>query len=194
MGILSVCVYCASSRQSDPLYRETAARLGAVLARAGVTVVYGGGANGSMGALADAALGNGGRVVGVLPRFMHDLEWGHPGLSELRLVDDLHQRKRCMIQEVDAVIALPGGTGTLEELLEAISWKRLGLHTNPIVLVNERGFFDPLVTLLDRCIDERFMDTQHRAMWTVVATPEETLAAITTAPAWDPSARRFAVP
>jgi len=194
MAIERVCVYCASSRQSDPVYRDAARRLGTTLARAGVTIVYGGGALGSMGALADAALEHGGRVVGVLPRFMYDLEWGHRRLTELKLVEDLHERKRLMIQEVDGVIALPGGTGTLEELLEAISWKRLGLHANPIVLVNERGFFDPLVTQLDRCIDERFMDTRHRAMWTVVDTPEETIAAIAGAPAWDPNARSFALP
>jgi hypothetical protein len=145
-----------------------------------------------MGQLADAALAAGGKVVGVLPRFMYDLEWGHRGLTELRLVEDLHERKRLMIQEVDAVIALPGGSGTLEELFEAITWKRLGLYLNPIVLVNIRGFFNPCVELLSRCIEERFMDERHGTMWTLVERPEDVIEAIKTAPGWDSSARSFA--
>ena len=194
MSIGRVCVYCASSRQTDPAFGEAAARLGALLAAEGITIVYGGGAVGSMGALADAALAGGGRVVGVLPRFMYDLEWGHPGLTELRVVNDIHERKRLMIEEVDALVALPGGCGTLEELLEAITWKRLGLHVHPIVLVNLRGFFDPLVAQLERCVDERFMDERHREMWTVVAGADDVVAAIRSAPRWSTDARRFAVP
>ena len=193
MTLGRVCVYCASSRQSDAAYYEAAASLGRSLARWGVAIVYGGGAVGSMGALADAALGEGGTVIGVLPRFMYDLEWGHARLTELRLVGDLHERKRLMIEEVDAIVALPGGSGTLEELMEAITWKRLGLHGHPIVLVNVRGFFDPLVALLERCIAERFMDSRHRAMWTVVGSADEVVEAIRTAPPWGPGARRFAL-
>ena len=193
MTLGRVCVYCASSRQSDAAYYEAAASLGRSLARRGVAIVYGGGAVGSMGALADAALAEGGKVVGVLPRFLYDLEWGHPRLTELRLVGDLHERKRLMIEEVDAIVALPGGSGTLEELMEAITWKRLGLHGHPIVLVNVRGFFDPLVALLERCIAERFMDSRHRAMWTVVGSADEVVEAIRTAPPWGPDARRFAL-
>src|SRR5262245_58774079 len=161
-----VCVYCASSRQTDGVFREAAARLGRTLAREGTTIVCGGGAVGLMGALADGALAAGGRVIGVLPRFMADLEWGHRGLTELVLVEDMHNRKRRMIEGADAVVALPGGSGTLEELLEAVTWKRLGLYLRPIVLVNVRGFFDPLLEILRRCIDERFMDERHGSMWT----------------------------
>ncbi len=190
--IQRVCVYCASSRSADRAYYESAARLGGLLAEQRVTIVYGGGSVGAMGALADAALGAGGQVVGVLPRFMYDLEWGHGGLSELRIVNDLHERKRFMVDEVDAIIALPGGSGTLEELLEAISWKRLGLHVHPIVLVNTLGFFSPLVALLDRAIDERFMDPRHRSMWTVVDRVDDVLAAIRDAPEWSAAARAFA--
>jgi uncharacterized protein (TIGR00730 family) len=145
-----------------------------------------------MGALADGALAEGGRVIGVLPRFMYDLEWDHRGLAELRLVDDLHERKRLMVEEVDAIIALPGGSGTLEELLEAITWKRLGLYVNPIVLVNIRGFLDALVTLLERAIAEQLMDARHRLMWSVVEEIEEVLTAIHERPAWSPEARKFA--
>ena len=188
-----MCVYCASSRQTDGAYYEAAACLGRALAQRGVAIVYGGGAVGSMGALADAALAAGGKVIGVLPRFMYDLEWGHPRLTELRLVGDLHERKRLMIEEVDAIVALPGGSGTLEELMEAITWKRLGLHGHPIVLVNVRSFFDPLVALLERCIAERFMDPRHRDMWTVVGSSEEVIDAIRRAPPWGSDARRFAL-
>lgn len=145
-----------------------------------------------MGALADAALAAGGRVIGILPRFMYDLEWGHRGLTELRIVNDLHERKRLMIEEVDAIVALPGGSGTLEELMEAITWKRLGLHVNPIVLVNVRGFFDDLLALLERAIKEKFMDPRHRAIWSVAASAEEVLGAIREAPEWSASAREFA--
>jgi len=190
--IQRVCVYCASSSQIHVAYREAATSLGQELAREGITIVCGGGAVGSMGQLADAALAAGGKVVGVLPRFMYDLEWGHRGLTELRLVEDLHERKRLMIQEVDAVIALPGGSGTLEELFEAITWKRLGLYLNPIILVNIRGFFEPCVELLSRCIDERFMDERHGAMWSLVDHPENVIEAIRRAPTWDSSARKFA--
>jgi uncharacterized protein (TIGR00730 family) len=130
----------------------------------------------------------------VLPRFMFDLEWGHPGLSDLHLVSDLHERKRLMIDRSDAVVALPGGCGTFEELFEAITWKRLGLYLKPVVIVNVRGFFDPAVALLERAVDERFMDERHRDMWSVVDGPEDVLSAIRGAPPWDETARRFSVP
>jgi len=190
----TVTVYCASSRRAHAEYRLVAGRLGEILAEAGVAIVYGGGAVGSMGALADGALARGGRVEGVLPRFMHDLEWGHPKLSDLHVVSDLHERKRLMIDRSDAVVALPGGCGTFEELFEAITWKRLGLWSKPIVVVNTRGFYDPAIALLERAVEERFMDERHRDLWRVVARPEEVLAAIHDAPAWSEAARAFAVP
>jgi uncharacterized protein (TIGR00730 family) len=188
----AVCVYCASSRTADPEYRDAAFRLGAVLAGEGLEIVYGGGARGSMGALADGALSKGGRVIGVLPKFMADLEWGHPGLTELELVEDMRVRKHMMLTRSQAAIALPGGCGTLEELLEAITLKRLGLYLNPILLVNTRGFFDPLLELLARAIEERFMDERHARMWEVVAQPEEVPEALNRAAMWDAEARSFA--
>jgi len=188
----SVCVYCASSRTCHPEYREAAYRLGVTLAERGTAIIYGGGAVGSMGALADGALSKGGRVVGILPRFMADLEWGHKGLSELQIVEDMRARKHIMLTRSQAAIALPGGSGTLEELLEAITLKRLGLYLNPIVLVNTRGFFDPLVELLAHAVEERFMDERHLLMWRVVAQPQEVPAALDTAPAWTAEARKFA--
>lgn len=188
----SVCVYCASSKTSHPEYREAAFRLGATLAEQGLAVVYGGGAVGSMGALADGALSKGGRVVGILPRFMADLEWGHKGLSELQLVEDMRTRKHLMLTRSQAAIALPGGCGTLEELLEAITLKRLGLYVNPIVLVNTRGFFDSFQDFMARTVEERFMDERHLLMWQIVATPEEVPQALAQAPAWSAEARSFA--
>jgi len=192
MTIGQVCVYCASSRQIDAAYLEAANRLGRTLAQHAVTVVYGGGAVGSMGQLADGALAEGGKVIGILPRFMSDLEWGHKGLTELRLVNDLHERKRRMIECADAVIALPGGCGTLEELFEAITWKRLGLYLNPIVIVNTRGFFRHALELLDHCIQDRFMDPRHRSMWSVVEEPADAIPTIQNAPRWPAEAREFA--
>jgi len=188
----SVCVYCASSRTSHADYRQAAYRLGVALAEQGFGIVYGGGAVGSMGALADGALSRDGRVVGILPQFMADLEWGHTGLTELQLVEDMRTRKHLMLTRSQAVVALPGGTGTLEELFEAITLKRLGLYLNPIVLVNTRAFFDPLLDLLSRAVEEHFMDQRHLLMWQVVAQPEEVPGALANAPAWTAAARSFA--
>ena len=189
---LQVCVYCASSRSADPVYRDVAQRLGIVLAQRGFRIVYGGGAVGSMGALADGALSMGGHVVGILPRFMSELEWGHSTLPELHLVEDLRTRKHLMLSKSNAVVALPGGSGTLEELLEAITMKRLGLFTGPIVLVNTRKYFDPLLELLRRAVTERFMSERHLAMWSVRDQPEEVPDAIVEAASWSPDAIAFA--
>lgn len=189
----SVLVYCASSRACDPVFHDVAKRLGGLLAQAGCTVVYGGGRAGSMGALADGALAAGGRIVGVIPRFMVDLEWGHDDLTELHVVEDMRTRKHEMLTRATAVVALPGGTGTLEELFEAITLKRLGLYLGPIVLVNTRGYYDPLLALLEAAIDERFMDARHASMWTVVDGPEDVLAAIESAASWGADSRDFAV-
>jgi uncharacterized protein (TIGR00730 family) len=192
MNVKKVCVYCASSRQCNPVYHQAARELGEELAANGVTIVYGGGLVGSMGALANAALARGGRVIGILPQFMHELEWGHNSLTELVIVNDIHERKRLMISDVDAVIALPGGCGTLEELFEAITWKRLGLYSGPIVMVNTLDFFAPCIDLLKRCIEDRFMDPRHAAMWSVVNRPADVLDAIGCAPQWRPEYRSFA--
>jgi uncharacterized protein (TIGR00730 family) len=192
MANMRVCVYCGSSRQCDAVYHQAAARLGSELGRAAHTTVYGGGSVGSMGYLADAALAAGGRVIGVIPSFMHDLEWAHRGLSELLIVNDMHERKRLMIDSVGAVVALPGGCGTFEELFEAITWKRLGLFGGAIVIVNTDDFYRPLIDLLERSIERRFMDERHRAMWTLVAEPEQVLDAIRDSPPWPHQNRGFA--
>ena len=189
---MRVCVYCASSNAADAAYRDAAYALGQALAAAPATLVYGGGSMGSMGAVADGALAAGGEVIGILPRFMADLEWGHPGLTRLELVEDMRERKHKLLTGSDAVVALPGGCGTLEELFEAITLKRLGLYFGPIILLNTRGFFDDVVRLLQRTIDEHFMNPEHREMWTVVAEPALVLAAIAATPRWREDARALA--
>jgi uncharacterized protein (TIGR00730 family) len=175
------------------VYFRAAEILGRELARNAITLIYGGGGGGLMGRIADAALREGGRVTGILPMFMDELEWGHGQLTEMILVSDMHERKRAMIERADAVVTLPGGCGTLEELFEAVAWKRLGLYPGPIVIVNVRGFFDPCISLLERCVEERFMDERHRSMWTVVEKPEDVVQALQNAPEWHAQNRSFAV-
>ena len=188
----TVCVYCASSNACDPHYRDVARRLGGLLAEAGCALVYGGGRAGSMGALADGALARGGRVVGIIPRFMRELEWGHEDLTELHVVEDMRTRKHEMLTRASAVVALAGGCGTFEELLEAITLKRLGLFLGPIVIVNTGGYYDPLLEQFSRAIEGRFMDARHGAMWQVVTEPEGVVGALETDPGWDPRSIEFA--
>ena len=190
---MRICVYAASSGQTDPAYRDAAFRLGELLADAQCTVVYGGGSAGSMGAVADGALSKGGQVIGVLPKFMADLEWGHPGLTRLELVEDMRERKHRLLTDSDAVVALRGGCGTLEELFEAITLKRLGLYFNPIVLLDTLDYWKPLDAFLHQVIEQRFMNPEHARMWSLAATPEDVLPAIRNAPKWDEDARNRAV-
>ena len=188
----TICVYCASSSQVKPGYFVATARLGKIFAKANLSVVYGGGSMGLMGQLANSTLEAGGKITGVIPRFMCDVEWNHRGLTELILVDTMHERKEKMATMADAVVALPGGCGTMEELLEVITWKRLGIFTKPIVIVNLEGYFDALITMLNRAVDEHFMRYEHREMWKIVETPEEVLGAIQDSTVWDSSSRNFA--
>ncbi len=146
-----------------------------------------------MGALADGALEAGGRVIRVLPEFMQKLEWGHSSLSELKIVASLHERKMEMIEKADGIIALPGGSGTFEELLEALTWKRLALFTNPIVLLNTRNYYDAFQQMMQQAVDERFMHQQHLQMWSLVDKPLDLLPALRNAPNWDPKKVGLAV-
>ena len=188
----SICVYCASSSQIDEKYYKAADEMGRLIAESDATLVFGGGARGAMGRLADAALAAGGDVVGVMPKFMIDLEWAHPGCTELIVTETMHERKAKLIENVDAVVALPGGSGTLEELIETMTLKRLGKFLQPIILVNIDGFYDPLVMQYNRCIEEKFMDERHLRMWSVVKSPEKVFTAIDGALAWSSNAHRFA--
>ena len=190
---MRVCVYAASSARIDETFHADARALGEALARAGSRIVYGGGSQGLMGSLADGALSAGGEVVGILPKFMADLEWGHPGLTQLELVEDMRERKHRLLTGSDAVVALPGGCGTLEELFEAITLKRLGLYFNPILLLNTRGFYAPLQRFMESVIGERFMNPEHAAMWSLVDRVEDVLPAIAATPRWREDARNYAV-
>lgn len=190
---MRICVYCASSNEADPRYREAAFHVGELLAQGGHCIVYGGGSAGSMGAVADGALSAGGEVIGILPRFMADLEWGHPGLTHLELVGDMRERKHKLLTGSDAVVALPGGCGTLEELFEAITLKQLGLYLNPIVLLDTLGYWQPLDAFLHTAITQHFMHPAHANMWVRVAEPENVLPAIHTAPTWNAASGKRAV-
>lgn len=190
---MRICVYCASSEHCDRIYHDAATALGRTLAQANCTIVYGGGAAGLMGSLANGALAAGGDVVGVIPRFMTEIEWQHPGLASLEVVEDMRERKHRLLTGSDAVVALPGGCGTIEELFEALTLKRLGLYFNPIVLVDTNNYYAPLLAFMEQMIEQRFMNPQHRQMWTRVATPAEVLPAIDAAPKWREDARNYAV-
>jgi uncharacterized protein (TIGR00730 family) len=131
-------------------------------------------------------------VIGIIPRFMIDVEWQHPGLANLQVVEDMRERKHRLLTGSDAVVALPGGSGTLEELFEALTLKRLALYFNPIVLLDTNGFYTPLQRFLERAIDERFMNREHLKMWSLVERVEDVLPAIRNAPAWDKDARNYA--
>ncbi len=194
MSISRVCVFCASSSQCDPFYLNQASILGKQLIQSGYSIVYGGGSTGLMGALADAAMAEQGTVLGVIPGFMVDVEWGHEGITELRRVDDMHERLKHMKQESDAFIVLPGGCGTLDELFQVLTWKRLSLHTGPVIIVNARGFFDPTIAQLQRCVNERFMNDQHAHMWDVVSDAKDVVDALKNTTPWDSDAIRFARP
>ena len=187
-----ILVFCASSESCDPIYHDAAAELGRAIASAGDTLVYGGGAVGSMGAMADAALAGGGEVVGVIPRFMRELEWAHPELTELQLVEDMHERKREMLRQAEAIVALPGGSGTFEELFEAITQKRLGLFTKPIIIFNQNHFYDSLFALLEHSVEKRFMNEKHLEIWRAVDLIHEVLPAIHSTDEWPADAIRFA--
>ncbi len=189
---MKIAVYCASSGASDTVYRDEARQFGGLCAEAGHEVVYGGGARGSMGALADGALAAGGQVHGVLPHFMKELEWAHNGLSKLELVDDMRTRKHRMLEDADAVVALPGGCGTFEELFEVLTLKRLGVVRVPIVLLDTKLFWAPMDAMLRHSVAEKFMADRHLAMWSIVATPAEVLPEIERTEPWPEDAIRFA--
>ena len=188
----NICVYCASSSKIDSIYFETAKKLGTILAQNNLRLVYGGGSVGMMGVLADSVLKAGGEVTGVIPQFMCDAKWQHDGLTELVITDNMHERKEKMALLGDAAVALPGGCGTLEELLEVITWKQLGIYTKPIVIVNVGGYYDHLIAQFQQAADELFMRPQHLQMWTVVESAEQILDAIANAHTWDENLRQYA--
>lgn len=190
--IKRVCVYCASSDKVDKVYFDAVTVLAKELVNSNIQVVYGGGASGLMGKLADDVLQFGGHVIGIMPNFMKEVEWAHQGVSEFHFVGDMAERKKKFLDMSDALIALPGGCGTLEELFEAITLKRLGLFTKPIIILNINHFYDPLVALLDKCIAEHFMAERHRDIWQVIEDPSHIIEAIQNAPEWLDDAIHYA--
>src|SRR5216684_9327891 len=178
VDIASVCVFCGSSTPQDTRYREAARALGTLVASKGISLVYGGGRIGMMGALADAALAAGGRVVGVIPTGLFSREVAHTELTELHEVDSMHERKQLMYDLADGFVALPGGLGTLEELAEVTTWSQLGLHAKPVVLLDVDGFWDSLVAQLDRMVSVGLLRPAGRALIQRACTPQDALAAL----------------
>lgn len=190
--IKRVAVYAASSSQVSSEYIDAAAELGRTLAAEGIEIVYGAGKVGLMGALADAALDVGGKVTGVIPQFMVDNGWCREKLTNLIVTPDMHTRKEKIVSLADATIALPGGVGTLEELMEIITWKQLGLYANPIVILNTRGYFNPLKEMLERAVEEKFMREIHRNLWSIADTPRQAADLIRNTPQWDTAISKMA--
>lgn len=187
-----VTVYASSSNGLHDDYYQAASQLGTALGRAGLEIVYGGGGVGLMRNMADSALAEGAHVHGVIPGFLNTVEHGHKGLSRLDVVPDMRERKHRMIEASDAVISLPGGSGTLEELFEVLTLKRLGIFLGPVVLVNTRGYYDRFVDMLEHAVGERFMADLHLQMWTLVDEPEQVIDAMSLAEVWTADAGRFA--
>ena len=161
----SVCVFCGSAPGARPSYSAAARDLGAALARAGLTLVYGGGRLGLMGIVADSVLAAGGRVIGVIPRMLIERELAHPGLTRQHVVTTMHERKTLMAEMSDAFVGLPGGMGTFDELVEIVTWAQLGLHAKPVVLANIENYFAPLYAMLDNAVAEGFVTPKSRAYW-----------------------------
>lgn len=184
MPIQSICVFCGASPGANPVYRQTAEALGRLLAERGIRLIYGGGAVGLMGVVADAALSAGGEVIGIIPQSLGRAEIGHRGLTRLEVVDTMHTRKARMAELADAFIALPGGLGTLEELFEVWTWGQLGYHAKPLGLLEVNGFYRKLGDFLDHLVSERFVRPAHHDMLQIADTPAALLEALR---AWQPS-------
>ncbi|MGB8267914.1 MAG: TIGR00730 family Rossman fold protein [Candidatus Velthaea sp.] len=166
--ITRICVFCGSSPGNDPRYVALAAELGTRIASAGIELVYGGGRIGMMGTLADAAVAAGGRVIGVIPHALAVREVAHQGLTQLHVVDSMHERKARMAELADAFVALPGGFGTFEEFCEVVTWVQLGIIDKPTILINATGYYDPLIAMFDRAHRDGFINARNRAIVTVV--------------------------
>ncbi len=186
---MQVCVYCASSGRIHPEYFEATSRLAQLLVEHNVNVVFGGGSSGLMGQLADSVLAAGGQIKGIMPEFMNEVEWGHKGVSDFVYTQSMHERKAKFLEGTDALIALPGGPGTFEELLEALTLKKLAQFTKPIVILNTRGYFNAFHQMMQQAVAEHFMADELKFLYTIVDTPQEVLPAIHNAQAWNKGLR-----
>ncbi|MFH0842060.1 MAG: TIGR00730 family Rossman fold protein [Bacteroidota bacterium] len=175
---MTVCIFAASSSRVNEEYNRTASKLGSLLAQAGIDVAFGGGGIGLMGKLADAVKQNGGKITGVIPSFMEEEGWGHKGIDDMIVTEDMSERKKKLFKMSDAVVALPGGVGTLEELTEAITLKQLSLFEGPVIILNTLGFYNSLLEFFDTMVDHNFLRKEHKAIWETVTTPEEVIVAL----------------
>lgn len=187
-----ITVFCASSPGIDQVYFEAAAALAAEFSENDIAVNYGGGGRGLMGQIADVMLEKGGSIRGYIPGFMIEMEWAHPGVEDMVVVKDMNERKYLLSKEVDAVVALPGGVGTMDELMEIITLKQLGQFPKPVIILNTNNYYDPLLRFMEQMVEQKFMRNIHRKIWTVVNHPHDVIDAIRTAPLWDSGAIKFA--
>ena len=181
--IRSLCVYCGASDRGRDSHRDAAVRFGAILAEAGVRLIFGGGRIGLMGLVADAALQAGGEVVGIIPKFLDQVEVGHTACTRLIVTDNMHERKQKMAEMSDGFVIMPGGLGTLDETFEILTWKQLQLHDKPIVIADVGGFWKPLVGLIDNLVAENYAKAENRALFSVVDTVEDVLPTLEAMPA-----------
>jgi uncharacterized protein (TIGR00730 family) len=171
----TICIYCSSSSRINKIYFDAAEKMAKILVDKKIIVVFGGGSSGLMGKIADTVIKLNGEIVGIMPNFMKAIEWDHKGVYNFHFVEDMHERKKKFIDSSDFLLTLPGGSGTLEELLEAITLKRLGLHDLPIIILNTDGYFDPLLEMLNRTIEQDFMRPEDIKLWEVISEPDEIL-------------------
>lgn len=189
---MTICVFASSSSRIDKEYAAAAASLGLLLARAKMDVVYGGGGIGLMGRLADAVLENGGKITGVIPSFMKDEGWDHNAVNEMIITYDMGERKKRMFEMADAVVALPGGVGTLEELTEAMTLKQLGLYKGPIIILNTLNFYKSFIDFMEHMVSGNFLRYEHKGMWEIAATAEDVIAILGEKDEWHHDPRSIA--
>lgn len=186
-NIKSLCVYCGSSDRGRPAHHDAALRLGRIMAKAGIRLVYGGGRIGMMGRIADAVMEGGGEVIGIIPQFLEQVEVGHSGVTQLIVTENMHDRKQKMAEMSDAFLIMPGGLGTLEETFEILTWKQLGLHQKPVVIADIGGYWRHLTELIDYMIDESYAKPENRALFQVIDSVDELLPALSAMPDFDPA-------
>ena len=175
MKINKICAYCASSAKVNKVYFEATEKLAKELVNSEIEIIFGDGGIGLMGKLEDTLIENGGKIKGIMPKFMNEVEWAHKKVSDFEFTDTMHERKSKFLENIDELVTLPGGSGTLEELLEAITLKRLGQFTKPIVILNTNGFYNSLKEMLEKCVSENFMNGKHLQMWTFVDNVEDVI-------------------
>ncbi len=189
---MKVCVYCASSAKIATEYFKATEEVARELVQNNIEIVFGGGATGLMGQLADTVLKHGGKIKGIMPQFMNEIEWAHRGVPDFEFTETMHERKAKFLEGIDGLVTLPGGSGTLEELLEAITLKRLGQFSKPIVILNTNGYYDPLRQMLERSVTENFMHEKHLELWQFVSFPHQVVPTLKGSNEWDEDTINFA--